>query len=205
MSTTVMTKRAARIIGGVYLLFFLTSILSDSLIKGLIVPSDAATTAARILAHEARFRLGVATGLIETAFYIALTALFYELFRPVSRSVSIVAAFFGLVGCALQAGGSVFQVFSLRALDSGVHAAHLTAEQVPGLALLSLQLNDQARNVALVFFWAYCLLMGWLILGSTFLPRALGVLRVLAGIGWLTFLYPPLADRLFAFVAVMGI
>lgn len=48
----------------------------------------------------------------------------------------------------------------------------------------------------LVFFGLYCLLIGYLILRSTFLPRFLGVLMALGGLGWLTFLSPSLSSRL---------
>src|SRR5439155_17003569 len=87
-----MTKRTARIIGVVYLLFFLTSILSDGLLKRVVV-HDAAATATNILTHKSLFLLGIATGLVETGFYVALTALFYNLFKPVNRRISLVAAF----------------------------------------------------------------------------------------------------------------
>ena len=166
---------------------------------------DAAATATNILTHKSLFLLGIATGLVETGFYVALTALFYNLFKPVNRRISLVAAFFGLVGCALQASGSVFELYPLAILQGGPSTALFKAEQLPGLALLFLNLNDQTGNVALVFFGVYCLLIGCLILRSIFLPRFLGALMVLAGLGWLTFLYPPLADRLFAYIAVLGI
>src|SRR5438128_8423806 len=200
-----MTKRNARIIGVVYLFFFLTSILSDRFLKALVVQNDAQTTATRILTHESLFRLGVATGLVDTAFYVALVALLYDLFKPVNRRVSFVAALFGIVGCAIQGSGSTFELFSLVVLKGGVAVAEFKAEQLPGLALLSLRLNDQAVGVALVFFAVYCLLIGCLILGSTFLPRFLGVLMFLAGLGWLTFLYAPLADRLSPYIEVLGV
>ncbi len=202
-----MTKQKARIIGLVYLLFFLTSILSEACLKGLVVKNDSAATADAIVSHERLFHLGVATGLIETGFYIALIALFYMLFKPVSRSLSLVAAFFGLVGCAIQASGSVFQSFALANLGNGGAVSVFSSDELSGRAvgMLFLKLNDQAGSVALVFFGVYCLLIGWLILRSTFLPRFLGALMVLAGLGWLIFLYPPLAGRLFAYIAIIGI
>ena len=82
-----MTKRHARIIGLIYLLFFVASIIGEALLKGLVVKNDAATTARNILTHESLFRLGIATGLVGTGFYVALIALFYRLFKPVSPSV----------------------------------------------------------------------------------------------------------------------
>jgi hypothetical protein len=202
-----MTKRKARIIGLVYLLFFLTSILSSACLKGLVVKNDSTATANAIVTHEQLFHLGVATGLIGTGFYVALTALFYMLFKPVSRSVSLVAAFFGLVGCAIQASGSVFQFFTLANLGDGGAVSIFSSDELSGRAvgMLFLKLNHQVGNVALVFFGMYCVLIGCLILRSTFLPRFLGVLMVLAGLGWLIFLYPPLAERLFAYIAIAGI
>lgn len=54
-----------------------------------------------------------------------------------------------------------------------------------------------------VFFGPYCLLIGYLIFRSTFLPRVLGVLMAIAGVGWLIFL-SPLANRLSAYLMVLG-
>ncbi len=83
----------ARITGVVYLLYFLTAISAVLFVKGLVVSGDAAATANNILAHEPSFRLGFAVGLIGTALYIALTVLFYDLFKPVNSRVSLLAAF----------------------------------------------------------------------------------------------------------------
>ena len=58
---------------------------------------------------------------------------------------------------------------------------------------------------ALVFFGFYALLKGYLIARSTFLPRALAVLGMIAGVGWLTFLAPPLADRVYPSIVAIGL
>jgi hypothetical protein len=48
----------------------------------------------------------------------------------------------------------------------------------------------------LVLFGAYCIGLGWLTLKAAFLPSAIGVLLIVAGSGWLTYVHPPLVTRL---------
>jgi uncharacterized protein DUF4386 len=194
----------ARITGVVYLLYFLTAVLGELFLKGIVVSGDAAATANNILAHQPLFRLGLATGLIATAFYIAVTALFYDLFKPVNRSVSLLAAFFSLVGCAISAFGSIFQLAPFVVLGGSPYLSVFKMEQLRALALMFLELNTQAANIYLVLFGFYDLLIGYLIFRSAFLPRVLGVLMVFAGLGWLTFLYPPFAHYLSPYILILG-
>jgi hypothetical protein len=77
-------------------------------------------------------------------------------------------------------------------------------EQLHDLSLLFLKLQGQAFSVGLVFFAFYCLLIGFLTLRSTFLPRFLGVLLLAAGLGWLTYLAPPLAAQLSPYPQILG-
>jgi len=212
MNTPVMTERiakasprpSARITGVVYLLYFLTAVLGVFFLRGIVVDGDAAATATNILAHESLFRLGLATGLIATAGYIAVTALFYDLFKPVNRGLSLLAAFFSLVGCAILAFASLFQIAPLVVLGGSPYLSVFKVEQLRALALMFLDLNNQANNICVVFFGVYCLLIGYLIFRSAFLPRSLGVLMALAGLGWLTFLHPPLANHLSPYNLVLG-
>ena len=188
----------------VYLAYFVTAVCAGLLMKGLVVSGDAAATANNLLAHEPLFRAGVAVGLIATALYVAVTALFYDLFKPVDRSLSRLAAFFGLVGCAVQAFGSLFQLAPLVVLGGSPYLGVFKVEQLQALALLFLKLHTQGSNVELVFFACYDLLIGRLIFRSAFLPRILGVLMALAGLGWLSALYPPLVTALSPYVQVVG-
>ena len=202
-------RTRARITGVVYLLFFLTAILGALVAPGISGPGaisgNARTTVNTILAHQPSFWLGFALGLISTVCYVAVTGLFYQLFKPVSRSLALLAAFFGLVGCAITAFGSLFQLAPLVVLGGSPYLNVFTAKQLQALALLFLNLNVQANSIALVFFGLFLLLIGYLIFRSTFLPRILGVLIALAGAGWLTFLSPPLANHLSTPIEILGI
>ena len=194
----------ARITGVVYLLYFLTAIVAVLLVRGLVVSGDAAATANNILAHEPLYRSGFAIGLIGTALYVALTALFYGLFKTVNKSLALLASFFGLVGCAIQASGSLFQVAPMVILGGSRYLSVFTVEQLQALALMFLNLNAQAGYISIIFFGLFDIAIGYLIFRSTFLPRFFGVLMAIAGLGWLTFLSPPLADYLSPYVDVLG-
>src|SRR5450755_470337 len=117
--------------------------------------------------------VGNAAELIATFCYVVVTLLFYSLFKPVNSGLSMLAAFFSLVGCAV----GVLTLFHI------------------GPALIN----------NLVFFGIYCLLIGYLILRSAFLPRTLGVLMILAGLAWLTFLSPPLVKSLSPWIFLPGL
>lgn len=117
-----------------------------------------------------------AASLAATACYIVVTLLFYSLFKPVDSSLSLIAAVFSLVGCLLGA----FNVFHL--IPSPINSVN-----------------------PLVLFGVYCLLIGYLIFRSTFLPRALGVLMVIGGLGWLTFVSSTLTDALTPYDLAPGI
>jgi Domain of unknown function (DUF4386) len=195
----------ARITGVLYLLYFLTAVLGVFLIKGLVVSGDAAATANNVLAHERLFRLSVAVGLIGTALYIAVTVLLYRLFKPVNTTVSLLAAFFSLVGCAIQAFGSLFQIAPLVVLEGSPYLSAFKVEQLQAVALMFIKLNVQAAYIYLVFFGLFNLLIGYLIFKSTFLPRILGVLMALSGLGWLMFLSPSIANYLLTCIEVVGV
>src|SRR6266567_4781334 len=98
-------RRMARIAGVLYLLTMPTGIFAQFFVSGRLVVDDPATTAANILTHKQLFQLSFTVYLVEMACQVATTSLFYNLLEPVSRSVSLLAAFFGLVGCTIKTLG----------------------------------------------------------------------------------------------------
>jgi len=132
----------------------------------LVVAGNGAATAATILSHERLVWLGFASSLIGVAFHIAWALLMYELLKPVNKSLSLLAAFFVLVCCAMQALTSLFYLAPLLILQGGSSLSAFTAEQLQSLALMFLKLNQYAYNIDLVFFGLWCVLTGHLIFRS---------------------------------------
>jgi hypothetical protein len=200
----------ARIPGIIYLLFFLTSVLGEFFMRqagtsGVGAASgDAAALATNLIAHESSFRLGFALSLISIACYVAVTVVFYQMFKSLSRSISLLAASFSLMGLAIQAFASLFQLAPLVVLSGNLFSTVFTVDQLHALVLMFPKLYAQAYGIGLVFDALFLLLLGYLIFKSAFLPRVLGALIALGGLGWLTFLYPPLANYLFLGIVVLG-
>jgi hypothetical protein len=137
----------------------------------------------RIRQTSPRFKARMAGGIyvfsVLTALFFELflggrlgyAANFYDMFKQVNRSISLLAAFSNLVGIAFEA----------------------------------LRLNPHGANLAMVFHGIYCLLIGYLIFKSTFLPRVLSALIVFGGLGWLTYVSPPLANHLSPYNLACGL
>ena len=196
-------RTKARMAGIFELLEGLTSAGGQVVILGsLVVAGSAATTATNILAHQQLFWLGFASSLLGVAFHLAWALLFYDLFKPVNRSVSLLALCVILVGCAMQALSSLLYLAPLLVMQGSSALSAFTPQQLQALALVFLKLNAQAYDIYLVLFGLWCVLIGYLIFRSTFLPRILGVLLVIDGLGWMLYLLPPLAQQLFPLIAV---
>jgi len=106
------------------------------------------------------------------------------------------------VGCSIQAVTSLFYLAPLLLLTAGSAVSALTQQQLQALAYMFLKLNGLGFDTYLVFFGFWCVLTGYLIFRSTFLPRILGVLLVIDGLGWIMFMSPPLGHYLFPIIAV---
>jgi len=192
----------AGISGVFYLLTIIMGVFAEVFVRGaLVVRDDAAATAMNILAHESLYRFGLAADLVMLVCYIAVTLLFYGLFKPVSRSLSLLAVFFSMVGIAILAVNSLNHLAPLVFLGGANYLGAFEITQLQALALMSLRMHARGYSIAGVFFGIYMLLLGYLIFRSGFLPRILGGLMAVGGLSFLTnsfaiFLLPALVARL---------
>lgn len=198
-------RRTARITGAFYLLTIVTGILAQFVVSARLIAHDPATTAANILANRSLYELGFTIYMVEMIAQIVTTALFLVLLEPVSRGASLVAAFLGLAGCTIKTVARVFYLVPMYLLADERYAAAFSHDQVHALGTLLLKVSDRGAATALAMFGAYALVSGMLIFRSRFLPRFLGVLSALGGLGWLTYLSPSLGDQLFPILALIGL
>jgi hypothetical protein len=219
MSTAVLTRwntvasprLQARIAGGFYLINIVTGIFAIIFVRSaLLVPGNAAATAANILAHEMRFRLGFAAEIVTCLTNIPMAVIFYNLFKVVNKNVALADVFLNLVGTAIEGVVLLNHFAPLVLLRGGGFLGVFTPEQLQAQAYVSLQLQDVGLSIALVFFGFDILVTGYLVFRSTFLPRIIGVLLAIEGTGYLInsftlFLAPALQARIFPYFTATGI
>jgi hypothetical protein len=197
--------RVARLAAAFTLLTILTGIFAQGFVAGrLIDMGDAAKTAANLSANRGLHQAAFAVFMVEMACNVTATVLFYVLLKPVHRTAALVSLALGLTGTTLKTLGRVFFIAPLFVLPGrGLDA--LAAGQLQALALVFLRIDDWAAAMGLVFFGFSGVLQGWLMLRAWFLPRWIGVISLLSGAGWLTFLYRPLASKAFPVVLAIGL
>jgi hypothetical protein len=181
------TNMTARVAGALYLIIIVAGIFAEFGVRSsLIVSGDAAATASTILAAEGLFRSGMAADLVMILADVALALLFYVLLKPVSQALALLAAFFRLAQAAVL-GINVLNLFvALQLVRGADYLAAFSTEQMHALALLVLNAHGMGYALALVFFGLQCAILGYLVFRSGYIPRLLGVLLIIAGVGYLT-------------------
>jgi hypothetical protein len=175
----------ARVAGVLFLLSFVAGGFGEVYVPSrLIVPSDAAATAMHIRASGSLFRLGFAAYLVEGLCDVALTLILYVLLRPVSKDLALLAAFFGLVGTALFGVAELFYFAALLLVGGANYLKTFSPDQLNSLALLSLKAYGFAGGIFLAFYGVASIVRGYLIFRSGYLPRVLGALLALGGLGF---------------------
>ncbi len=151
----------------------------------LVVPGDAAATVANINASTGLFHWGFIAYLVEALCDVALSLIFYALLKPVSRELSLLAAFFGLMGTALFAVAELFYLAPRVILAPSGGLGAFSPEQLQALALLSMRIYAFGGGIFMVFYGAAWVVRGALIVRSGYLPRFLGVLLTIGGFGFI--------------------
>jgi Domain of unknown function (DUF4386) len=150
----------------------------------LIVVEDAAATASNILANELLFRMGIAGSLITQLIHIAVVLVLYKLFKTVNKDHALLLVVLGLVGVPISMLNTLNRVAALLLASGGDYLKVFSSEQLQALMMFFLNMNEQGIFIATIFWGLWLLPLGYLIYNSGYFPKILGVLMILAGIGY---------------------
>jgi hypothetical protein len=179
-------KRTARIAGALILIMSIPAFFAFGYVgPSLIVPEDATATANNIMASESLFRLGIVSDSLVFLIEIVLTVMLYVLLKPVSKTLSLVAAFARLAMTVVQGINLLNHLIPLLLLSGAGYLTVIEPDQLHALVLLFLNAHEYGTDIWGLFFGLHLSFLGYLVYKSGYLPRILGVLLVVASLCYL--------------------
>ena len=180
-------RQLARLAGALYLINIVGGAFAIQIVPSMSLGPDPAATAHNIQTHELLYRSGLAAHVVVTVTNVGLALIFYELLKVVNRRVALLDVFFILVATAIEAAGLLNQFTPLVLLGSEPYTSALPAAQLQALAYMPWDLSSFHYTIYTVFFGFDIICLAYLVLKSTFLPRAIGVLLAIDGLAYLIY------------------
>lgn len=179
-------KNLARIAGFCYLIVIATGLFSEVFVRQTLrVSNDALTTAHNIQTNEILFRWGFVADLINFVVGLPTILIIYYLFKRTNKLLLQLAVAFVIIQTAIIAVNLLNQISPLLLLSNDTYLKTFQPDQLATLSLLSLNIQAQGYAIGLVFFGFYCLIVGYVLYKSKYLPKLFGVLYAVTGLCYL--------------------
>ncbi len=177
----------ARVAGVMYLLIIATGAFGEIVVRGtLFVSGDPSSTAANIAASESLWRVGIVGDILQHVFDIPVMLALYLILKPVNKNLARLAILFNLIQTAVLVANSFNLIMPLFLVGNAEYLKAFAPNQLHVWTQLFVRLHSYGFGVGLVFFGLTCLVVGYLIFKSGYLPRILGILMIIAGLCYLT-------------------
>jgi Domain of unknown function (DUF4386) len=200
-------RQLARAAGVLYLINIIFGAFAIGLVPAILIVPDVAASAHNIQTHEVLYRLGLAAHVVVTLTNIPMALIFYDLLKVVNRRLALLDVFFTLVATSVEAAGLLSEFTPVVLLGNRDYASALPAAQLQALAHLPGDLSTIDYSVYGVFYGFDIACVAYLVLRSTFLPRAIGVLLAIDALAYLAdgftdFLAPGVAAHLVPWIGL---
>ncbi len=201
-------KKTARIIGMLYLFCLLFGLFTLVYIPAkIVVDGDAAATARNIMANRPLWCAGIVVQVLVLLSDIAISTLFYFLFRPINKPLALLTSFLRLITDALQCMGLLFLLSPLLLLNGDSYLKAFSLPQLQSFTMLASNLFIYDNLITLLFFGFHLILLGYLIYKSNYFPKVLSTSIVIAGACYLInsfslFIFPAFDNIIFPFILV---
>jgi hypothetical protein len=184
--TDISLRKAAIVAGlGLLIMTILAIIANFSVLQNLIVPEDATTTATNIMASVELFRIGICSLLIVAILDVVVAWALYIFLKPVNKSLSLLAAWFRVVYAAIFAIALNNLLTALQLINSADYLKAFEPNQLHAQVMSSLNAFTSGWDLGLAFFGLHLLVVGYLAFKSGYIPKFLGILLIIAGLGYL--------------------
>ena len=179
-------QKIARTAGALYLLITLLAIFVHFYIPAqLVVPGDAAATAGKITASAGLFRMSIGAELVLLLSEVVLSVLLYVLLKPVNKTLSLVSAVSRLAMTTIHGANLLTQFIVLLLLGGAGYLSVFDPTQLNALVMVFLDAYNYGFTIGIVFLVLHASILGYLIYRSGYFPKILGVLFIIASLGYL--------------------
>jgi hypothetical protein len=178
-------KRTARFAGFLYLIFTLSGIYGMMFLPTrILVTGDPAASAGNVLANEFLFRSGIINDLFSNIIWVILVLVLYRLFKQVNMRQAKLMVAFVIVQIPVAIFLESFNIASLALLKGDILKTFEPAQR-QDLAMLFLKISDYGVLVLEMFWGIWLIPFGILVYRSGFIPRIIGILLLIGGIGYM--------------------
>lgn len=178
-------NRTARLAGALYLLMAPFAAFSLSVRFSAFVHADAEQTVANIAAAESQVLFAIVTWLVAQTLSIFLVLALYKVLRPVDKSRALLMVVLALIGVPIIVLNELNQFAVLFLMSGADYLQSLDPAQLQAQVMFFLHMHEHGIQIGHIFWGLWLLPFGYLVLRSGFLPSVLGVLLIVAGIGYL--------------------
>ena len=179
-----LTLRQAALVAGFGYLLMPVAYAEFSIYPKLVIPANIEQTVQNIVAHSGLFFTAIGCYLITLMLDVVIAWALYILLTPVNRSVSLLAAWFRLVYTTTALFGLLNLVTLYRLLNTPDYLTAFGSQQLHAQAKLLLNSFRYDWSMSLVIFGVHLLLLGYLIYRSGYIPKVIGILLLINGLGW---------------------
>jgi Domain of unknown function (DUF4386) len=203
-----LTLRQAAVTAGFGYLLMPVSYAEFAIYPKVVIPGDIEQTVQNIATHGKLFVAAILCYLITLTLDVVIAWALYILMAPVNRAVSLLTAWFRLMYTAVAIFGMLNLVTVYRLVNTPDYLTAFGSQQLHAQVRLLLNSFRYDWSMSLLIFGIHLVLLGYLIYRAGYIPRIIGVLLVIDGMGWVVdslkpYLYPT-AHLGFLFVTFLG-
>jgi hypothetical protein len=179
--------RNAAVITGIalFIMAIMAPIANFSILQKLIVPGDAETTLSNVITEGGSFRVATALFLIVALLDILVAWGLYIFLKPVNKSLSLLTAWLRVVYATMLGVVTISLVNVIQLTDGGGLAILPDTGDLHGLVMQSLMRFDYGWEFSLIIFGFHLLILGFLVFKAGYMKRILGILLLIAALGYL--------------------
>jgi hypothetical protein len=183
MNKTTLNKNA-RLAGFLYLVAGGCMAFTELYVRSNLISSDASITSESLLGSEMLFRIGLVVDLVGMTVFVFLPLVLYKIFRDVNRKQALLMVVLALISVPIMCVNTASSFAALVTLSGADFLTAFSTDQRNALALLFLTIHSYGFWIAQIFFGLWLIPLGLLIIKSRYLPRIIGLLCIIAAIGY---------------------